>query len=179
VPDSKASVVDTLERAFDRAMRYLEFGLAALFIVAVGLNFLNVVDRYVFSQSIFGSDEVQVYIMIWITFVGAVIVTWRNQHLRMDVLLIRFPRWARVTILILELVLAFGLAVMMLVQSSRYAYLMHTLNRKSDLGETPMWIPHSALALGFGLIALVIAWRGVVLLVRGRAHALEQSEMPK
>lgn len=60
--------------------------LALLFIVAVLLNFTNVVGRYLFGISLLGSDEVQVFIMVGMTFLGAVVVTQRNQHLRMDVL---------------------------------------------------------------------------------------------
>lgn len=80
---SKVSFLDALERTFDRTMRCLELFLAGMFMIAVALNFINVVDRYVFNRSLFGADEIQIYIMVWITFVGAVVVTWRNQHLRM------------------------------------------------------------------------------------------------
>ena len=56
------------------------------FILAVMLNFTNVVGRYLFGLSLLGSDEVQVFIMVAMTFLGAAVVTRRNQHLRMDVL---------------------------------------------------------------------------------------------
>jgi TRAP-type C4-dicarboxylate transport system permease small subunit len=32
-----------------------------------------------------GSDEIQVFIMVAMTFLGAAVVTRRNEHLRMDV----------------------------------------------------------------------------------------------
>jgi TRAP-type C4-dicarboxylate transport system permease small subunit len=170
VQGSEVSFLDVLERTFDRTMRGLELLLAGLFMLAVALNFLNVVDRYLFNQSLFGVDEIQIYILVWITFFGAVVVTWRNQHLRMDVLLMRFPRGLRMTVFAVELVLVLGLATMMAMQSTRYVALMHTLDRKSDLGGIPMWIPHSALAVGFGLIAAVAIWRSVVFLVRHKGH---------
>ena len=47
----------------------------SLFIVAVLLNFTNVVGRYLFGISLLGSDEVQVFIMVGMTFLGAVVVT--------------------------------------------------------------------------------------------------------
>ena len=70
--------------------------LALLFIVAVLLNFTNVVGRYLFGISLLGSDEVQVFIMVGMTFLGAVVVTRRNQHLRMDVLVGFMPAPVRV-----------------------------------------------------------------------------------
>ena len=53
------------------------------------LNFTNVLGRYLFGISLLGSDEVQVFIMVGMTFLGAAVVTRRNLHLRMDVL-VRF-----------------------------------------------------------------------------------------
>lgn len=59
-------------------------------IVCVLLNFANVVARYAFNRAIFGIEEVQVYIVVAICFLGAVVVTFRNGHLRMDALVQRF-----------------------------------------------------------------------------------------
>ena len=38
-----------------------------------------------------GVDEVEIYILIWIAFLGAALVTWRGTHLRMDVLIAACP----------------------------------------------------------------------------------------
>ena len=78
-----------IDKALDRLARIIELVLAFAFIVAVVLNFTNVVGRYLFGLSLLGSDEVQVFIMVAMTFLGAVVVTRRNLHLRMDVL-VRF-----------------------------------------------------------------------------------------
>jgi TRAP-type C4-dicarboxylate transport system permease small subunit len=162
-PAPASAVFQRIERAFDAVVRWIELALAVLFIFAVALNFINVVDRYLFKRSILGADEVQIYIMIWTTFVGAAIVTWRHQHLRMDVLLVRFPHWIRLALLAVELALALGLAIMMVVQSTRYAFLMAVLDRRSDMGGIPMWVPHGALGLGFALIGAITVWRGIEL----------------
>jgi TRAP-type transport system small permease protein len=123
------------------------------------LNFVNAADRYIFKRSIIGSDEVQIYIMIWITFVGAAVVTLRHQHLRMDVLATRFPRRVRVALLGLELILIVVLMAILCFQSMKYSMLMFTLDRRSDLAGFPMWLPHMALCLGFALIGLMTLWR--------------------
>ena len=49
------------------------------------------VGRYLFGLSFLGSDEVQIFIMIGMTFLGAVVVSRRNMHLRMDVLVRYLP----------------------------------------------------------------------------------------
>ena len=74
-----------------RLMLAVERILALAFIFAVCLNFANVVGRYVFGYSISGADEIQIYIMVWMAFLGAAVVAWRREHLRMDVLVKMLP----------------------------------------------------------------------------------------
>lgn len=81
-----------IERAIERLADALLTGLGLLVVAAVCLNFANVVGRYVFGQALFGADEIQTYMMVWMAFLGAVIVGWRNAHLRMDVLVRGLPR---------------------------------------------------------------------------------------
>jgi TRAP-type C4-dicarboxylate transport system permease small subunit len=78
-------------RIFNALSHLMERALALAFVFAVILNFTNVMARYLLNAPILAADEIQIYIMVWITFLGAVIVTWRQQHLRMDVLLQAMP----------------------------------------------------------------------------------------
>ena len=94
-----------IDRALDRLARIIELVLALAFILAVVLNFTNVIGRYLFGLSLLGSDEVQVFIMVAMTFLGAVVVTRRNEHLRMDVLAKRAPEGVRLVLRIAEQVL--------------------------------------------------------------------------
>lgn len=136
-------------------MKAIERLLALAFVFAVALNFANVVGRYGFGRSINGADEVQVYIMVWMAFVGAAVVAWRRNHLRMDVLVRFFPQGIQRALKLLEVVLVVALAGFALVQSWRYTAQMISIGRSSDLAGIPMWIPHSAVGVGFALIAAV------------------------
>jgi TRAP-type C4-dicarboxylate transport system permease small subunit len=139
----------------NRLMAAIERILALAFIVAVCLNFANVIGRYGFGLSIAGGDEVQVYIMVWMAFLGAVLVSWRGEHLRMDVLLKRFPQRAQEGLKWVELALVIALAGFALWQSWDYTQQMLAIGRRSDNAGIPMWIPHSAVGAGFVLILLV------------------------
>ena len=75
-----------VDRLIDRVARALELALAALFVFAVLLNFANVVGRYLIGRSILWADEIEVFIMVGMTFLGVIVVTWRREHLRMDAL---------------------------------------------------------------------------------------------
>ena len=139
----------------NRLMAAIERILALAFIVAVCLNFANVVGRYGFGTSIAGGDEVQVYIMVWMAFLGAVLVSWRGEHLRMDVLARGFSERARTALGRVELVLVIALAAFAVWQSWSYTQQIIAIGRRSDNAGIPMWIPHSAVGLGFALMLLV------------------------
>lgn len=139
----------------DGLMKAIERVLALAFIFAVCLNFANVIGRYVVGRSIAGADEVQIYIMVWMAFLGAAVVAWRRNHLRMDVLVRFLPAALQKGLRGLEVVLVLGLAGFAVVQSARYTWQMAALGRTSDVGGIPMWLPHSAVAVGFALIAVV------------------------
>ena len=49
-----------IDKALDRVARAIELALAVAFVMAVVLNFTNVVGRYLFGVSFLTSDEVQV-----------------------------------------------------------------------------------------------------------------------
>ena len=137
-------------------MKALERLLALAFIFAVLLNFANVIGRYGFGRSISGADEVQVYIMVAMAFLGAAVVASRRGHLRMDVLAKRLPAPARTVLHYAEILAVVVLAGFTVFHSYRYAAQMAGLGRASDMAGIPMWIPHGTVAVGFGLI-LVIA----------------------
>jgi len=170
--DRSGPVAKRIDAAFESLCRVVEIALSYAFLFAVALNFLTAVDRYIFKHSIIGSDEVQTYIMIWMTFVGAVIVSWRHRHLRMDVLLSRLPRSIRTVFMAAELCLIVVLTGVLATRSFVYAAQMEVLDRRSDLAGLPMWIPHSALFIGFALIALIALWRAIELFT-GRAELEE------
>jgi TRAP-type C4-dicarboxylate transport system permease small subunit len=151
--------MNALTAFIDKAMAALERVLAVAFFIAVALNFINVVGRYVFSWSLIWSDEIQVFIMVWMTFLGAAIVTWRRGHLRMDVLFAALPARIRHIIKVIEGAVALVVCGFVAWQGYAYASRMLMLGRQSDMAHVPMWIPHSAVPLGFGLITLLLVAR--------------------
>ena len=159
-------------------MIWIERVLAYAFIVAVALNFINVVGRYGFGVTMLSADEVQIFIMVFMAFLGAAVVAWRGQHLRMDVLVNALPAPLRQGVRMAELVLVAVLAGFVLWNSSYYVKQMFIFGRVSDMGRIPMWIPHSAVAAGFGLIALVSCWRLVELLTGRPADAGKRHREP-
>jgi TRAP-type C4-dicarboxylate transport system permease small subunit len=166
-----------IDKSFDRVARLIEIALALAFIAAVLLNFTNVVGRYLFGLSLLGADEVQVFIMVAMTFLGAAVVTRRNQHLRMDVLVRFMPAWLRFALRVAEQLLLIALAGFVLSQSWFYASQMLRIGRTSDMAGVPMWIPHGTVALGFGLI-LIVALRRMAGMARQAPEPADRGGTP-
>jgi TRAP-type C4-dicarboxylate transport system permease small subunit len=156
-----------LNRSIDALAVGLEKLLGAALIVAVLYNFVNVVGRYIVGRTFISADEVQIYIMVYIAFLGAAVATWRRLHLRMDVLVHRLPERLRVALGVLELALVVVLAAFVLYVSTGYVKQMAGLDARSQNAGIPMWIPHSAIVLGFGLIAVLSVLQFVQLWRKG------------
>ncbi len=137
--------------------------LAVALIAGICLNFINVCGRYLADVSIGGSDEIEIYILIWIAFLGGAVVSWRGQHLRMDVLLETAPPSVRRIVTFAEVLVTGVVAAFVAWQSILYVRRIYTLGAVSDIAQLPTWIPHSAVPLGLTLmvIALILrAWLG-------------------
>src|SRR6476619_3652391 len=130
-----------VDRLLDRIARAVELALALAFILAVLLKFSKVIGRYLFGISLLGSDEVQVFVMVAMTFLGAAVVTRRNEHLRMDVLVRFMPATLQFALRVAEQILLLVLAGFVLSQSYFYAAQMFSIGRTSDMAGVPMWIP--------------------------------------
>ncbi len=163
-----------IDTVFDRLTRGMEMALSLAFIAAVLINFVNVVGRYGFGWTLNWGDEVQIYIMIWMAFLGAVVASWRHMHLRMDILFKQFARPVQYLVRLAELAILMMLCALMLHVSGRYAWQMFELDRVSDVAQIPMWIPNSGVAIGFGLIAVIALMR----LVRQLRSGAIEDESP-
>jgi TRAP-type C4-dicarboxylate transport system permease small subunit len=156
-----ASPKGALERVGNRIIAVAERTLALGLIVAIVLDFTNVIGRYTSAFGLLGIDEIEIYILIWIAFVGAAAVTWRRQHLRMDVFLEACPLPVRRSVAAVEMVVMLGVCGFVGLQSYAYVTKIFALGAVSDIIGVPMWIPHVAVCLSFFAIAAIVAVRGV------------------
>ena len=143
------------EAALNGVARFFSRLLGAALIVAVIINVVNVVARYGFNHAITGADELQIYLMVAMAFLGAVVAHIRRRHLRMDVLTRHFPplvaRWLNG----IEALLAIAVCGLMTWISWTYVIKIFKLGSHSENADIPMWLPHSVLAISFTLMTLV------------------------
>ena len=131
--------------------------LGLVLCAVVGLNFLSAASRYLGGRALLGSDELQVYAMVWLVFLGAAAVSWRNSHLRMDVLSTRAHGVASAVRCVLEAVIAMAVCGAMSWISLQFVLQIHGLGQRSDGAGIPMWMPHAAVFVGFALMTVAAA----------------------
>jgi len=73
-------------RALDLYCGFLKFVIAVLLAVMVVLVFGNVFLRYGFNSGITISEELSRWLMVWLTFLGAVVALREHAHLGVDTL---------------------------------------------------------------------------------------------
>jgi C4-dicarboxylate transporter DctQ subunit len=151
----------SIDKPVDALVTWIERGLAIGLLIGIFLIVINVVGRYLAGFALNGVDEIEIYILIWIAFLGAALVTWRHSHLRMDVLIGACPRTVRRVVAIFEMAVMLAVSAFVAWQSFKYVERMYALGAVSDIAHIPTWIPHSAIAISFAAIALIVLVRGL------------------
>jgi TRAP-type C4-dicarboxylate transport system permease small subunit len=132
----------------------------------VALNAANVFSRYVLGSAIFWTEEVLVVITIWGVFLGVAGVAWKGEHLSMDLFSARLRGPARTLVNGLTALCLVAVCGFVAWQSWSIVGMHAQMGSVSPGAQIPRVIPHAALALGFSLTALVVAWR-IRLYLRG------------
>ncbi|MGB6754331.1 MAG: TRAP transporter small permease [Xanthobacteraceae bacterium] len=125
-----------------------------LFLIAVLLNIVNVIGRYVFGMPVFWAEEALTFTVIWIVFLVVGTITYRGAHLNMDLVFSRMPAdWQRAVRVAIALALIAG-AIYTAVQSWKVVQLHYLTGGVTAGTNIPLVIPHSALLFGFSFMAL-------------------------
>lgn len=138
--------------------------VGVLILAGIAVNFANVIGRYVFLQPLIWADEAMVYIMVWTVFMGAVLVSYEGQHLKMDFFSILLPSPWKQIINSIAAVSFLAVCVFVVPQTWTVLKLLWNFGQRSVVAEIPLVIPHFALLSGFALtfLAVVLRFRSYV-----------------
>lgn len=149
---------------FGRVLLCVRWLLGVLILASVVINFANIIARYVFLSPLFWAEAVITYILIWCVFLGAALATWDDRHIRVDLVSATAPEWFRRVLNILVLLFTLGLAGVVAAQSLTVTQMMVRTGQRTAVEGLPLTIPHSALLVGFSLMAIAAVVRLVELL---------------
>lgn len=151
-----------LMRCVNALLAALRVAAGVMLVTSVGINFVNIIGRYVFSISISWAEEAMLFLMIGCVFLAAGPVGYLGRHIRMDVIVLALPPRARRFFEILSDLVTIATCVMLAVFAWPVVTMLAELNERSDTANIPLVIPQSALPLGLLLTAFLTAVRLIV-----------------
>src|SRR5215216_6676208 len=94
-----------IARLLDLYCAALKVAVALCLAVMVVLVFGNVVLRYVFNSGIATSEELSRWLLVWLTFLGAIVALRQHAHLGVDTLVRMLPPRGRLICFVLSYLL--------------------------------------------------------------------------
>jgi TRAP-type C4-dicarboxylate transport system permease small subunit len=159
-----------LERFGDALSHYSNVFAAIGLITIMLVNGLNVGTRYFLGFAFPWADELMQFIMIALIFTGCVTITWRQLHIRIDLLLEIFtPRVRRVIDALTAIV---SIAALLYIDKASFSIVdrLFEFEQRSLALEVPLWIPQFFVAAGFLLMAVIIALRVFISFASAKQH---------
>jgi len=130
-------------------------------LAAVALNFANIVGRYVFGWAIVWTEVVLVVWLSWSVCIGMMVVTYRGQHLAMDLLSTSLGGRLRTSNNALMFAVLVACLAYAAFQSAKVVMLMVKTGQTHPSIGFPLWIPNLAIfaGLALSLCALLVSAR--------------------
>jgi len=143
----------------DRLFKVVSTVAGVIFLIAIAINFANVIGRYFFHVPIFWAEEIVVYGIIWCVMLGAALVFWQGQHLRVEIieLFLSVRSISRLRLLVLAVVCLVAVATTYF--GVQFLVLVADMDQRSVVTQLPMVIPFAAVPIGFLLIVVASAIR--------------------
>jgi len=117
--------------------------VAFLMVFITAVTFLQVIRRFVFGNVFAWAEELAIYSMIWITFLGAVLCLRYGDHTRIDALINLFPHKVRKWIEAFDLLVCFAFMTLLAFHS---VDLLKTTGRFLSTGaRLPMYFVYSCI----------------------------------
>lgn len=151
-------------RFFDKLARALQAFLGVMLIAMVCLSVYNVISRYVFNSALLWADEIAVFAMIALAWLGAVVCGWRNADIRMEILTSLLPTAVQRWIMILQQFVIAVLCAWVALQALPYITRTYAIGMRSDASGFPVWLIHFVIPFSLVLIAVIAALRCLRLL---------------
>lgn len=159
----RTGVVSRVARHIDHGLAVLERQLLAWAIILMAVNTIaNVFMRLAVSGSLFFTEELNQFLIVLVTFVGASAAARQGRHIRMSALTDLIPPgYRRLVFAFIQVVTA---AVLVLLAWYAYEYIarIQALGRVTPALQLPVWMTLLWLPFGLGLTALQFLLAAVV-----------------
>jgi TRAP-type C4-dicarboxylate transport system permease small subunit len=157
----------SIERISLTVNRYTEvivfvLGLTMALVVAA-----QVFSRYLLNHSLFWSEELARYLLVWLTFLGAAVAYRRGVHPGIDIVHAKLPPAAQRLTSLLILALSLGLFAVMIIYGIQFAWFVRL--QISPALTIPKWTIFSIIPISGALLTIhALAFLGIA--VKGRCR---------
>ena len=122
----------TIFNALGKVLNFVIFILMALIVIIV---FTNVICRYFIGSAIAWSEEVSRFMLIWLSFLGAILAYIRDEHLGLDIVVKKLSvKAAAIVGIITDLLIVYAL---WLIISGGYSLAQQSMDWLSPATSTP------------------------------------------
>ncbi len=146
--------METLDRTCHILNRGVEYACFFLGAVMSGVVITQVFFRYALNHSLFWSEELGRFFLVWLTFLGATVAYRRRGHVSVDLIYNRLPDGGRRALAIITLILSLIFFSVMIYFGVKYAHFIRM--QVSPALRVVKWIP-----------ALIIPLSGAIMLLHG------------
>ena len=147
-----------LSRTVNQWIEYVLFGLGFSMSIIVAVQ---VFCRYVLNHSLFWSEELARYLLVWLTFLGASVAYYRSVHPGIDVIYARMPDTIRKAAAVTVHLLSITFFLFMIIFGTKFAYFIR--HQISPALYLPKW-----------LVFAIIPLSGTVLTLHGLIFFLDE-----
>ena len=141
--------LERISRSVNHWVEYVLFGLGFAMSVVVAVQ---VFFRYALNDSLFWSEELARYLLVWLTFLGASVAYRRNIHPGVDIVYTRMPASIQRTISIFIHFISTVLFGVMIFYGIQFSYFVRL--QISPALYLPKWIVFSIIPLN-GIIFMI------------------------
>ena len=99
-----------------------------LLVLTVAAIFMQVCARYFFNYSFSWSEELPMILFAWITFLGAGVGVYRNEHMGIDLLVSILPKPIRKIIELIGWLLMIGFCACIIWVGTQFSYMLRNVN---------------------------------------------------
>jgi TRAP-type C4-dicarboxylate transport system permease small subunit len=132
---------------------------AVLMLLAVALNFANIIGRYVLFRPIASAEEIMLFLLVGTVFLGNAIVGFEGKQLRMDVILHALPpAWRRAFDIAADVTMI-AVCLVLVVLCWPAIQMLAEFNERSETADIPLVIPQALVPIGLALNALLVGSR--------------------
>jgi len=130
-----------------------------LLLIAIGINFANVIARYFFFEALYWAEEVLIYMILWGVILACATITYQGLHIKMDLFsnMLRSP--IKEIVGAITALLMICASVYVVIQSYQVILLFWRSGEVSITASIPLTIPHVAVPIAFTLMAIAVVIR--------------------